>query len=283
MGLFFKQLLGELRKLFTRKRTYIGYGVFLVFEIIILIVYRLEKSQKFTKDLVERNGYAFEDYYTSLTVTYWVMGMSMFLLGSIYFALVSGDIVAKEVEDGNLRLVLVRPVSRLRVLVLKYISTMIYTISFVIFVGVTGYLMATMAMGWDGGLFVWNYKMKVFSVFPDWWQGMKRLSLAALLIGVSMCTLTSIGFCFSCFKMKPAAATIMALSVLFVDFVLQEFPFFKPYEQFFVTYRMSNWVFVLQNQVDWARVFESYAFLFGLNGSLFVIAWAAFQSRDFKT
>ncbi len=32
----------------------------------------------------------------------------MFLLGSIYFALVAGDIVAKETEDGNMRMVLSR-------------------------------------------------------------------------------------------------------------------------------------------------------------------------------
>ena len=283
MSLFFGQLRGELRKLFARKRTYIGYGVFLVVEVIILVVFHLEKSQKAMRELMGQNGLAFENYYSSLTVTYMVMGFSMFLLGSIYFALVAGDIVAKESEDGNLRLVLSRPVSRLRVLLLKYAAILIYTTTFVLFVGGTGYLMSVGAVGGGGGLFIWNYKMKVFAFYPEWGDGALRLLLAAVLIGVSMCTLSTLGFMFSCFKIKPASASILTLSVLFVDFVLQEFPFFKPYEEYFITFRMSNWVYALENHLSWAKLAESYAFLGGLNVTLFVVGWMAFQMRDFKT
>ena len=280
---FLSQLIGELRKLFGRRRTYLGYVVFLVMEAIILFVFKLPRSQHSMRQLIETNGFGFDDYYGSLTVTYWVMGFSMFLLGSIYFALVAGDIVAKESEDGNLRLVLARPVSRLRILLLKYSAVSIYTVTFVIFVGVTGYLMSVAALGVDGGLFVWNYKMKVFSAFATWTEGMGRIALSALGIGISMVTLSSIAFMFSCFKMKPAAATIVALSILFVDLVLQEFPFFKPYEQYFVTWRMSNWVYLLEQQISWAKLANSYAFLFGLNATLFLLGYTAFRLRDFKT
>lgn len=281
--LFLTQLRGELQKLFARRRSWIGYGVFLVMEAILLFVFKLERSQDHMRRLIERNGFAFENYYTSLTVTYWVMGFSMFLLGSIYFALVSGDIVAKEAEDGNLRLVLARPVSRLRILLLKYAAVAIYTVSFVVFVGVSGYLMSVAALGWDGGLFVWNYKMKVFSMFAEWRHGMPRLAFAALLIGLSMITLSSVGFMFSCFRMKPAAATIMALSILFVDLVLQEFPFFQPYQEWFITWRMAAWIYSLESVLPWAKLVQSYAFLAGLNVTLFVIGWLSFQLRDFKT
>ena len=280
---FPSQLRGELRKLFGRRRTYMGYVVFLVMEAIILFVFKLPRSQRSMRELIETNGLGFDDYYSSLTVTYWIMGFSMFLLGSIYFALVAGDIVAKESEDGNLRLVLARPVSRLRILLLKYAAVSIYTVSFVLFVGITGYAMAVAALGWDGGLFVWNYKMKVFSVFGTWGEGMGRIALAAVGIGISMITLSSIAFMFSCFKMKPAAATITALSILFVDLVLQEFPFFKPYEQYFVTWRMSNWVYLLEMNISWAKLAGSYAFLFGLNATLFMVGFTAFRLRDFKT
>ena len=280
---FLSQLGGELRKLFGRRRTYLGYAVFLVMEAIILAVFKLPRSQKSMRDLIETNGLGFDSYYSSLTVTYWVMGFSMFLLGSIYFALVAGDIVAKESEDGNLRLVLARPVSRLRILLLKYAAVSIYTVTFVIFVGVTGYLMSIAALGFDGGLFVWNYKMKVFSAFATWHEGMGRIAMAALGIGISMITLSSIAFMFSCFKMKPAAATIIALSILFVDLVLQEFPFFKPYEQYFVTWRMSNWIYLLENTISWPKIAGSYAFLLGLNATLFLIGFTAFRLRDFKT
>jgi ABC-2 type transport system permease protein len=277
------QLRGELRKLFARPRTWIGYGAFLLMEVLILIVYKRERSQTIMRGTLERNGLEFETYYSSLSITFTIMLFSMVLLGSIYFALVAGDIVAKENEDGNLRLIFARPVSRLRLLLLKYGAVSIYTISFVLFVGVSGYLMAVAAVGWEGGLFVMEPKMKIFAAYPEWGEGAARLALGALGVGFSMLTISSIAFMFSCFKMKPAAATIITLSILFVDMILQNFPFFRPYEQWFVTWRMSAWLFLMETHISWAKVLESFAFLGGLNATVFIIGWLAFQSRDFKT
>ena len=280
---FLRQLRGELRKLFGRPRTFLGYGVFIAMEALILLVYKFGRAQEYMRELIERNGYSFGTYFSSLSITFMIMMFSMFLLGSVFFALVAGDIVAKETEDGNLRLVLSRPVSRLRLLLVKYTAIVLYTFTFVFFVGVTGYAMAVAAMGVEGGLFVMEPKMKVFAVFPTWSEGAGRLTLGATGIAVSMITLSSLAFMFSCFKIKPAAATIVTLALLFVDMILQNFPFFRPYEQWFVTWRMSCWLYLMENFISWPKIAGSYAFLFGLNATLFLIGYTAFRLRDFKT
>jgi ABC-2 type transport system permease protein len=280
---FLAQLRGELRKLFARPRTYIGYVAFLAMEILILVVYKLDRTQALVRKQLQTNGLEFDTYYSSLSITFTIMTLSMFVLGSVFFALVAGDIVAKENEDGNLRLIFARPISRLRLLLVKYAAVCLYTVSFVFFVGISGYLMAVAAVGWDGGLFVMEPKMKVFAAYPEWSEGASRLALGALGIGFSMITISSIAFMFSCFKMKPAAATIITLSILFVDMILQNFPFFRPYEEWFITWRMSAWLFLMETYLPWAKVMESFAFLLGLNATVFVIGWLNFQSRDFKT
>jgi ABC-2 type transport system permease protein len=277
------QLRGELRKLFARPRTWMGYGAFLLMEIIILVFYKFDQSKKLLRKSLERNDLDFEIFYSSLTITFTIMVFSMALLGSIYFALVAGDIVAKENEDGNLRLIFARPISRLQLLLVKYTAVIIYTVSFVFFVGVSGYLMAILAVGREGGLFIMEPKMKIFAAYADWNVGFMRLSLGALGVGISMITISSIAFMFSCFRMKPAAATIITLSVLFVDMILQNFPFFRPYEEYFITWRMSAWLFLMEYNIDWPKVLESFAFLAGLNSTAFVIGWLAFQTRDFKS
>ncbi|MEJ6718042.1 MAG: ABC transporter permease [Akkermansiaceae bacterium] len=280
--MFLHQLRGELRKLFARKRTYIGYVVFLVFEALLLTLWVHVGRDQF-EALAKRNFVPVELLSSSLTATYWIMGFSMFLLGSIYFALVSGDIVAKETEDGNMRMVLSRPVSRLRILILKYCAVIIYTVTFVIFVGITGYSMALLAMGAEGGLFIWNPDMQILAIYPNRDEAFWRLFMGACFMGLSMCVVSSLGFFFSCLKIKPAAASVMALSVFFIDFVLQNIPFLANYKDVFITYRMANWVYVLQEQIPWARITESYSILMGLNITLFTIGWMVFQSRDFKT
>ena len=281
--IFFAQLRGELRKLFSKPRTWIGYGAFLAMEVLILFVYKLERAQSTMRGTLEQNGLEFDTYYSSLTITFTIMLLSMFVLGSIFFALVAGDIVAKESEDGNLRLIFARPITRLRLLFVKYTAACLYTMSFVFFVGVSGYLMAMAAVGWEGGLFVLEPKMKVFAAYPLWSEGAARLALGALGISLSMLTITSIAFMFSCFKMKPAAATIITLSILFVDMIVQNFPFFRPYESWFITWRMSSWVFLMETHIPWAKILEAFAFLGGLNATVFIIGWLNFQSRDFKT
>jgi ABC-2 type transport system permease protein len=280
---FLTQLTGEMRKLYARPRTWIGYIAFLSMEILILFVYKLDRAQATLRGTMEQNGLEFDTYYSSLSITFTIMILSMFVLGSIFFALVAGDIVAKETEDGNLRLIFARPISRIRLLLVKYAAVCVYTISFVFFVGISGYLMAAFAVGWEGGLFVMEPKMKVFAAYPQWSEGAPRLALGALGISFSMLTISSIAFMFSCFRMKPAAATIITLSILFVDMILQNFPFFRPYESWFITWRMSSWVFLMETHIPWPKIVESFAFLTGLNATVFIIGWLSFQSRDFKT
>ena len=281
--MFLRQLRGELRKLFARPRTYMGYGAFVLMEVLILTVFKVTNGGVYMRNMIERNGYDFEFFFSSLSLTFMVMIWSMLLLGAIFFALVAGDVVAKETEDGNLRLVLSRPISRFRLLLVKYASVAIYTFSFVFFVGITGYLMAVAAVGWEGGLFVMEPKMKVFAVYPDWSEGMGRLVMGATGIGISMITLSSMAFMFSCFKIKPAAATILTLAVLFVDMILQNFPFFRPYEEYFITWRMSCWVYLFEYDIDWWKMLDAYTFLGGLNFTFFMIGLLSFQTRDFKT
>ncbi|MGE9270194.1 MAG: ABC transporter permease [Verrucomicrobiales bacterium] len=281
--MFLRQLCGELRKLFARPRTYLGYAAFLVMEMLIVVVYKMTNGQRYMRELMERNGLESDYYYSSLTLTFMVMLLSMALLGSIFFALVAGDVVAKETEDGNLRLVLARPISRLRLLLVKYAAIAIYTFTFVFFVGLTGYLMAATTVGWGGGLFVSEPKMKVFAAYGDWGEGAVRLAMGAAGIGLSMITLSSLAFMFSCFRIKPAAATIVTLAILFVDMILQNFPFFRPFEEYFITWRMSCWVYLFEYEISWPKLIESYAFLGGVNFTFFLIGSLAFQLRDFKT
>jgi ABC-2 type transport system permease protein len=128
---FLRQLRGELRKLLARPRTWMGYGAFVAMECIILFLYKRPRIQEFLRERIETNGLEFALYNSSLTVTLTMMLASIVILGSIFFALVGGDIVAKESEDGNLRLVMARPVSRLRLLMVKYTAVVAYTATFV--------------------------------------------------------------------------------------------------------------------------------------------------------
>src|SRR5438093_667969 len=125
MSLFLFQLGNELKKLFARKRTYIGFGAFLLIECAILFLLNLPKPRASFRHLIEQNGYAFEQYFSGLTLAMMMLMWTTLLLGALYLALVAGDVVSKEVEEGTMRMMLCRPVSRRRIGALKYIACVI--------------------------------------------------------------------------------------------------------------------------------------------------------------
>ena len=76
---FLRQLRGELRKLFGRPRSFMGYAVFVVMEALILTVYKFGRGQEYMRDLIERNGYSFATYFSSLSITFMIMTLAMTL------------------------------------------------------------------------------------------------------------------------------------------------------------------------------------------------------------
>ena len=281
MSLYLIQLRGELLKLFARKRTYIGFGAFLVVEIALLVLLKLPRVQGFMRRTIEQTGYAADQYLSGLTLAFAILLWAVFLLGALYLALIAGDLVSKEVEDGTLRLTLCRPVSRWRVLSLKIVSAIIYTVVLVLFIGVTA-LLAGLIYGGAGGLFVFAPQEKLFALY-DFWPGLLRYAAGLVLLAASLLTITALGFFFSCLNMKPAAATILTLSVFFADTIVKNIPYLESIRDWFLTARMAAWIHVFEPRVPWESMIESYAWLFALNATLVVVAWIAFERRDFKS
>ncbi len=280
--LFLLQLRGELQKMAFRQRTFIGFGVFPAMEALITYILHRDKPQRDIRDLLEKSGYDFSDYFSHLTLATMIVSLTVVLLASLFLALVLGDIVAKESEDGSLRLVLSRPISRLRLLAAKYCAGGIYTFGLMFFIFATSLLAGAVTRGWHGGLFFYAWAEGIFGLFTEK-EGLIRYMMACPLLALSMFTVSSLAFMFSCFRIKPAAAAILTLSITLVDYILHLIPFFKAYQDYFLTAKMTAWSRVFQEDIPWASITASYSLLLGIDASCFVVGWLAFQVRDFKS
>lgn len=278
--LFLRQLRFELLKMFARKRTYIGFGAFLALELVILFMLNLQHPKEHLRRLIEQNGYGFDAYFSGATLALLVLLWSSTILGSLYLALVTGDLVAKEVEDGTMRMLLCRPISRVRVTLLKYISAIIYTFSLILFIGVTA-LLAGLAYRGYGGLFVDAPEAGIFALYPAG-RGLYLYLLSLPMLALSMTTISSIGFLFSCCNMKPAAATIVTLSVIFIDFIVHGIPYFESLHEWFITTHLSTWLHIFQYYPPWPTVVEDYCYLIGVDITCFILGSAIFYRRDLK-
>lgn len=281
MKLFLHQLGGEFRKLFARKRTFLGFGVFVAFEILVSLLFRLDRVRNSLTRMIDNAGYDAAGYLSALTLGVMVVAWTVFLLATLYLALVGGDMVSKEVEDGSLRMMLCRPASRGRILVLKGIVSFVYTFVLTAFVMATALLAGFLNSG-PGGLFVFAPLEGVFAMH-DFWPGFLRYLAAIPLVSLSLCTITALAFCFSCFNMKPAAATILTLSIVFADFILKITPYFESIRHWFLTMKMASWLHIFDFRIPWETMVENYAWLLAVNATLFLVGWLAFERRDFKS
>jgi ABC-2 type transport system permease protein len=278
--MFHRHLRNELWKLFGKKRTYIGFGAFLLVQTGMLLMFRFGRVRAEMERTLAGNGYLAQEYISTLTVAVIMLIPQVALLMPLYTALVGGDMVAKEAEDGTLRMILSRPISRFRLLLVKWLAGVIFATLLVGVLGGTALGLARIWFPWKG-MFV-SFPGIGFNVLSVG-TGFKLYLWSISFMAVNASVAVGLAFMFSCFNMKPAAATILALSVLFISMVLENIPFFEPYKEWFPTYHFHTWIRIFSQPTPWDAVAQALCILLALNLTTFLVGAAAFQARDIKS
>jgi len=286
--MFFYQLKGELVKLFGKKRTYIGFSMLFTAQALIIGLLRFyPPAHRSLQHGIESEGFMGTDYVSMLTVATIMAFVLAYTLLPLYVALVGGDLVCKEMEDGTLRMILSRPVSRVRLLLLKWISGVIFSIVLVGALAAGGLFFSALTFPTGGSLFaqlpddqnIGSANLGLFG-FSD---GMIRFLIAHLLMVSKAVAIMSLAFMFSCWNMKPAAAAILALSAILIDRILMEIPYFHDLKEYFLGYHLNLWQTMFYEHIWWWRVGESLSILTGLSLTFLIIGISVFQVKDIKS
>jgi ABC-2 type transport system permease protein len=286
--MFFYQLKGELWKLFGKKRTYIGFTMLLLAQMLIIGLLRYyPPAHRGLMRNIQASGFVGEQFVSMLTVASVMAFVLAYTLLPLYVALVGGDMLSKEAEDGTLRMILSRPVSRFRLLLLKWIAGVIFSVVLVAAMAAGGLVFSALTFPATGGLFVQlpddqnigttNIGIFLFS------EGMERFLFAHLMMTTKAVAIFSLAFMFSCFNMKPAAAAILALSGILIDRILMEIPYFHDLKEYFLGYHLNVWQTIFYQNIWWWRLGESLSILTGLSLTFFIIGISVFQVRDIKS
>lgn len=280
--MFIAQLRNELWKLFGKKRTYIGFGAFVLAQSAMLLIFKYTRWQGQIERLLNANGYLASEYISALTVALVMIVPQILLLMPLYVALVGGDMVAKESEDGTLRMILSRPISRVRLLLVKWAAGTIFSAVLVLVLGAVALGFARILFPWKGMFVFGEGSAPVFGLFTPG-EGLRLYAFSHIFMAVNAVAMMSVAAMFSCFNMKPAAATILALSYLFMSMVMEHIPFFETYQNWFITHHFAAWVDLFRTPVPWPEIIQSEVILLATSATTFVIGAMAFQMRDIKT
>ena len=280
--MFLAQLRNELWKLFGKKRTYIGFGAFMVAQIAMMLMFKYGRPEAYFERLLASNGYLASEYISALTVALFMLIPQILLLMPLYVTLIGGDMVAKEAEDGTLRMILSRPISRVRLLFVKWVAGAIFSAVLAVALGIIALGFARILFPWKGLFVQGDQSDPTFGLFSPG-EGLGLYVFGHLFLAINAIVMFSVASMFSCFNMKPASATILALSYILMSFVMEHIPFFESYQNWFITHHFGAWVLVFKTPIPWAQMMQSEIVLLAISATTFVIGALALQVRDIKS
>jgi len=274
----------EIVKTFSRWRTYIGFGFIALVVILTEVVMKLSADEimfrmmrSFQKDFL-----IFGNLLNGWFVTAFIMNSLHFHIPFL-ITLVAGDIVSSEATSGTVRLLLIRPPSRSRIITAKYVASLFYTAAIVLLLAFICIFLALVLF--VSGDLIMNFAARFRIVFIPEAEIPTRMVLAFAAAIWSMTVVTSIAFLFSTLAENSIGPIIGTMAVVVVFFLLGNFPFdfFRTLSPYLFTTYMTFWQRFLDDPIPWQEIARS-ALILGLhNIGLFLIAFVAYNRKDIKS
>jgi ABC-2 type transport system permease protein len=215
--------------------------------------------------------------------------VTAFIMNSLHvhipflITLVAGDIVSSEATSGTVRLLLIRPPSRNRIITAKYLTSLFYTTTIVLFLASMCIFLGLALFG--SGDLIMNYATRFRIVFIPEAEIPVRMLLAFAAATWSMTVVASVAFLFSTLAENSIGPIIGTMAVVVVFFVVGNFPFdfFRTVSPYLFTTYMIFWQRFLDDPIPWQEVAKSATILGLHNIGLFLIAFFVYNRKDIKS
>ena len=261
-------LRSEVRLIGGRRRNQMGLLVLALVPIVLAISVKVSSRNA-------RGGPDFLDSVTSngLFVPLAALGVEMGIFLPLAISMLAGDAVAGEANLGTLRYLLTVPVSRTRLLAVKYASLGIGALWGVATVAVAGAVIGVALFG-TGPLTTLSGSQLEFPA------ALGRLLLVVLYLSAGIAALGAVGLFISTLTEQPIAATIALMIFTILSWILDAVPQLEWLHPWLIVHEWLSFADLLRDPPLWDNVLRglgvdaSYAAVFWL------LAWARFAGKD---
>jgi ABC-2 type transport system permease protein len=201
----------ELFKIFSKPRTYIGFGAIIV--IVLALEFGILLEGDTMMGLVIQNikdRFIFEGNIINLYFVSYIILNTLYIHVPVLVALVTGDMLAGEANSGTFRLILTRPISRVQLVFAKFIAGWIYSIMLIAVMAILSIGIGLILFG-PGDLLVVTNKVNVFSSDDLLWRFAGAYAYGVL----SMTTVAALSFMLSSFadnSIGPIIGTVAMIT-----------------------------------------------------------------------
>lgn len=271
----------ELMKTFLKKRTYIGFLLVAVVVPLVEIAMKFEGGRflQFSLRSLQQDFFFVGNLFNGWFVAHNMMN-SLWIHIPLLITFVAGDQLAGEATAGTYRLILVRPVSRTRIFISKFYTTVIYTVIFVGFLAILSTGLALLLLG-RGDLIILTRGILILPEADVAWRFLLGYCLAAW----AMLTIASLAFLFSSFvenAIGPIIST-MGVNMIFLMVTVIPLELFQDVKPYLYYNYMNVWQKVFEDPIPWDSIWTSLAVLGSYSLAFVVAAWFIFRRKDILT
>jgi ABC-2 type transport system permease protein len=274
----FKVFVLETNKIVKKWRTYIGFLTVAVIIPLIMLAMKLEGGhfiQGATRQL--QNDFIFVgNLFNGWFITHLIMN-SLFVHIPFLITLVAGDVLAGEATSGTYRLLLSRPISRTKVLIVKYMTTIFYTTVFILFMAFLSIGLGLLIFG-TGDLITFGQEILLIPSDELWW----RFTFGFIGAIIGMWTVASLAFFLSSFVENAIGPIIGTMAVLVIFLIISSLPvkLFDPYKPYLFTTYITVWMKAFEDPVNWKEYFDWIGYLLAYCLGFFLITLYIFRRKD---
>jgi len=206
-------------------------------------------------------------------LTFIALALLLVLVLPLAVAVISGDSVAGEAGYGTLRYLLAVPAGRTRLLVVKYLTI-------VVFASAATFTVSVVALVTGVAMFPHGPVTLLSGDTVSLTDGLLRVLFVTLYTCAAMASAGAIGLAISTFT-EHAIGAIAAIAILFVGSeVVDQIPQFAAAGPYLPTHWWGYFDSFLRMPVDTTSIWHGLASFAAYAGVFFLIAWARFTSGD---
>jgi ABC-2 type transport system permease protein len=279
----FTQLRLEFLKLFRSRSLWFSFVAVSVFVVLMLWGFYSYAERQAGPGATAQFKYTYESksYFNGLTFALYSLMFSFSLLIPIFVAMVAGSQIAGERQTGTLRMICTRPVSRVSLVLAKFLAVSCYTWTLIAFFIGLNLLVGLLFVGW-GDLQIYPGALNLVDepgkLLRD--EALWRFVCASFTGAGALLVIAAIAMLFSVICRNAANATVGTLALYVTFLVIGRVEFFEQLRPYFFTTDMDFWRDVFKPDIPWTS-FQHYASICGayIFGTL-ALAITIFQRRD---
>jgi ABC-2 type transport system permease protein len=263
-------MLSELRVMFTRRRTWAMLFAIAMIPILLATAVFLSAEQ-----IAPGEGPPFLDRVTQngLFTGFTAMLLAMPLFLPLTMSVVSGDTIAGEAGLGTLRYLLIAPVGRARLLVVKYLGTLVFAL-----VGTFTLMIAGAIIG--AILFPVGPVTLLSGDVIQIPEALGRMALVALYTTVSMMGMLALGLFISTLTTIPVGAMTGVLVASGVSQILDNLPQLAFLHEWLFTHYWLDFADILRQPVELSSLGSNLVLQLGYVALFGALAYGRLASKD---